>query len=112
MAIKKKVASAPDRRGPGGRWRFILFLFGDQWGSEVCLANVRAILEDHLDRDFELEVSDMKKDAALGREHQVLMLPTLIRISPEPQVRLVGTFTNRDAVVAALELPRPRPGPD
>lgn len=92
------------------RWRFRLFLLGSQPKSTGSLANIRLILQNHLGENFSLEVFDLEKDPRPARENQILMIPTLLRVSPLPHVRLIGTFLDEGLVVAALDLPRSKAG--
>lgn len=71
-----------------------------------AIENVRAICDEHLEGRYELEVIDVYQQPALARDEQIVAAPTLIKQFPLPLRRLIGDMSNRDRVLAALDIAR------
>jgi circadian clock protein KaiB len=71
-----------------------------------AIENVRAICDEHLDGRYDLEVIDVYQQPALAKDEQIVAAPTLIKEHPLPLRRLIGDMSNRDRVLAALDLIR------
>jgi circadian clock protein KaiB len=74
--------------------------------SVLALTNLRALLAAGQLEDgaLELEVVDVLKDPGRALEEGVLVSPTLVRLSPLPVVRIVGSLNDRETVRLALGL--------
>jgi circadian clock protein KaiB len=82
----------------------VLFVVGGTERSRRAVANLRSICEELLEGRYLLEVIDLREFPALAGDRDILAVPTLIRESPEPAVRLIGDLSHRDRVLAALGL--------
>lgn len=106
LAAKKRPAPARagKPRDPKHRYRFQLFITGTTVRSTQAVANIRALCEQHLPGQYELEVIDMyqqPEQAALG---QIIAAPTLVKTFPAPLLRMVGNLANRDQLLVKLNL--------
>jgi circadian clock protein KaiB len=79
-----------------------LFVAGNTPRSQRAIINLRALCDAHLSRRCEVEVIDIYQQPNLAREHQILVVPTLIREEPAPPRRIVGDLSNTEVVLAAL----------
>jgi len=72
--------------------------------------SMRAIeaLKRHLEADFKdmysLDVIDLLRDPGAGDKDMVLATPTAIRVSPPPERRILGDFTDKERVFSGLGL--------
>src|SRR6187549_3203243 len=99
---RKGVGRARDPASP--RYHFQLFITGTTLRSTQAVINIRALCEQHLPGQYELEVIDMYQQpdqAALG---QIIAAPTLVKTFPAPLMRMVGNLANRDQVLIKLNL--------
>jgi circadian clock protein KaiB len=72
--------------------------------SVRALNNLRAICREWLeDGSWQLEVVDVFSDPSRAIEEEILVTPTLLKLTP-PVVRIVGDLSQRDAVLAVLDL--------
>lgn len=90
--------------------RFVLRLFvaGATVASQRAIANLSRICEEELPGRYELEVVDVYLHPEAATRQQVVVMPTLLRLLPEPIARLVGDMSDRDRVLVGLDL-RPLP---
>ncbi len=87
-------------------WRFELYVAGTSPKQQLALRNLTDICDAALGTDYTIDVIDILEHPGLSRERQILATPTVIRITPLPERRIVGDLTQRDAVYRGLELPR------
>ncbi len=80
-----------------------LFVQGQSAQSNAALEMVNRICETHLQGRYRLDVIDIQQQPERTREARVLAAPALIRIQPEPVVRLVGHISEM-RVMQALGL--------
>ncbi|MDB4946064.1 MAG: KaiB [Labilithrix sp.] len=87
--------------------RYVLHLYvaGTTPRSIQAVAALRAICDRNLAGRFELAVFDVYQQPELARTAQIVAVPTLVRLSPEPVRRILGDLSNTAHVLAALDLP-------
>jgi circadian clock protein KaiB len=72
--------------------------------SERTIANLRRILEEEVDGEYELNVCDVLEEPQLAEKDKVLATPTLILRSPPPARRIVGDLSDAAKVLPYLGL--------
>jgi circadian clock protein KaiB len=97
---------AADQSSPTGQAQFVLRLYvtGTTARSTRAIANLREVCEQHLPDRYELEVVDIYQQPELASREQLVAVPTLIKQLPLPLRRLVGDLSNRQRVLAGLDL--------
>jgi circadian clock protein KaiB len=90
------------RRRP--RYSFRLYVAGGTVNSMQALINLEALCSQHLEGEHDIEIVDVLKDPMRALDDGVLMTPTLVRVTPHPVRRIVGTLGQRDTVLHALGL--------
>ncbi len=95
-----------DDRGdaPQDQYKLRLFITGSTPRSTRALENMRRICLENLDGRYELEVIDVYQDPEATREFQIIATPTLVKILPAPLRRIIGDLSNKDRVLAGLDL--------
>jgi circadian clock protein KaiB len=88
--------------------RFRLYVAGDTPNSMQALANLTALCRQHLREGHVIEVVDVFLEPERALAERIFMTPTLVKISPAPTHRIVGTLSNTQTVLHALELPEVR----
>lgn len=81
-----------------------LFVAGPSALSARAIENVRRICAIHLEGGCELEVVDVATDPEAAEANGIVAIPTLIKASPLPQVRLVGDMSDTEAVLSRLNI--------
>lgn len=89
-----------------GPWHLRLYVAGQSPKSLDAFANLKAICEEHLPGNYEIEIVDLLDDPAKAAADDVLAVPTLVRYLPPPSRRIIGTLSNTERVLSYLRIPR------
>jgi circadian clock protein KaiB len=90
--------------GASGRYKLRLFVTGSTPRSSRAIANMRKICEENLSGRYDLEVVDVYENPDATRELQIIATPTLVKILPEPLRRIIGDLSDKERVLAGLNL--------
>lgn len=83
-----------------------LYIAGMTPLSKASITNVKRICEKELAGCYQLQVIDLHQQPQRAKEDEIIAVPTLIRILPEPLHRVVGDLTDDEHVVSMLNLPK------
>ncbi|MFL6262588.1 MAG: circadian clock KaiB family protein [Thermoanaerobaculia bacterium] len=98
-------AGGKDRSPPGGPSWYILRLYVTGGMSSLrAIARVREICEEFLPGRYQLQVIDIYQQPALADGDHITAAPTLVRRAPGPLRKLIGDLSNRERILAGLEL--------
>ncbi len=84
--------------------RFRLYVAGSAQNSAEALANLTALCRRSLPDRHVIEIVDVFVEPRRALADGVFMTPTLMKLSPGPTRRIVGTLSRTDVVVRALGL--------
>jgi circadian clock protein KaiB len=87
-----------------GRYVLRLFVTGTTSRSQRAIANMRRICEEELADKYDLEIIDVYDHPEATQELQVIATPTLVKVLPEPLRRIIGDLSDREKVLAGLNL--------
>jgi circadian clock protein KaiB len=93
------------------RYKLCLFITGSTPRSMRAIENMREICDENLKGRYSLEVIDIYEHPEATRELQIVASPTLVKILPEPLRRIIGDLSDKDRVLAGLNLRPLDPGP-
>ena len=79
-----------------------LYVAGTTARSARAVATARRLLEHRVPGRYTLAVVDIYQDPEAARVHQIVAVPTLIRLRPLPLRRLIGDLSDHGRVLAAL----------
>ena len=85
-------------------YRFRLYVADDAPNSLRALANLNAICRQHLPDRHAIEIVDVFREPKRALADAILMTPTLVKLSPGPVRRIVGTLSQVEPVMQALGL--------
>ena len=85
-------------------FKFRFYVAVDAPNSVLALANLTALCNEWLPDRHEIEIIDVFKHPKRALQDNVFMTPTLIKLSPDPVRRIVGTLSQSDIVLQALGL--------
>ena len=85
-------------------FRFRLFVSGATPRSMRAIATVRKLCEAKLTGRYSLEVVDIYRNPAAAREHQIIALPTLLKLAPVPRRLFIGDMSDSAPLAAGLGL--------
>lgn len=91
---------------PPGTESFVLRLYvaGQTPKCMRAFVNLKRICEEHLSNRYRIEMIDLLHDPALARCDQILAVPTVVRLMPEPVRKIIGDLSNAQRVLAGLDL--------
>ena len=89
-------------QGENGHLMLTLFVAGSGVLSQRAIANVERVCKEDLAADCELEIVDISADPGAAEENRIVAVPTLIKRSPQPAVRLVGDLSQTERLLRAL----------
>lgn len=97
---------AADPATSAGQEQFVLRLYvtGTTARSTRAISNLREVCDQHIPDRYELEVIDVYQQPELAAREQLVAVPTLIKRLPLPWRKLVGDLSNRQRVLAGLDL--------
>jgi circadian clock protein KaiB len=85
---------------PGLRLR--LYVAGGAPNSVRAIANARAIGEEYFAASHELEIVDLLEHPNRAQADGIVVTPTLLKLSPLPVQRVVGSLSDTTQVLLAL----------
>ncbi len=84
--------------------KFMLFVSGMSVKSGHAIENLRIICDKYLADNYELEIIDISRDTEQAVIHQIVAIPTLIKISPAPRRIILGDLSDKQKVLKILNL--------
>jgi circadian clock protein KaiB len=86
-------------------FKFRLYVAGSSPNSAKAIANLRALCNEILQNRHEIEVVDVLKEPHRALKDGVLLTPMLVKLSPAPVSKIIGSLNDRQPVLQALGLP-------
>src|SRR6201996_7921676 len=93
-----------DTGQPGAQYVLRLFITGSTPRSIRAIDNMRRICREHLSGNYELKVIAVYQDPEATRDLQIVATPTLVKVLPEPLRRIIGDLSDKEKVLAGLNL--------
>jgi circadian clock protein KaiB len=81
-----------------------LYVAGESPNSVIALSNLKPAIAHLAEGEIAVEVIDVLRHPERGLKDGILVTPTLIRVSPLPQQRVVGNLRDRAVLLAALRI--------
>src|SRR5580765_1529610 len=81
-----------------------LYIAGQTPRSVKAFANLKRICEEHLKGRYRIEVIDLIQNPQLAAGDQILAVPTLVRLLPEPVRKIIGDLSNTERVLVGLDV--------
>lgn len=88
-------------------YSFRLFIAADGHNSMEAIANLNAICRQHLTGRHKTEIVDVFQHPGRAQAEGILMTPTLLKLTPLPLRRIIGTLSETEKVLQALGLMAP-----
>jgi circadian clock protein KaiB len=84
-------------------WQLRLYVAGQTPKSLAAFSNLKAICEELLTGRYRIEVVDLVENPQLARTEQIVAIPTLVRVLPQPVRRFIGDLSNKERVLKGLQ---------
>jgi circadian clock protein KaiB len=88
-------------------FKFQLFVAAGTPNSNQAVFNLNAICRTHLAGRHEIEIVDVVREPKRALAGDIRMTPTLLKLSPAPIRRIVGTLSQTQRVLDTLGLSAP-----
>jgi circadian clock protein KaiB len=98
-ALEKAAA-----KNAGDAFELKLFITGSTPKSLEAVAQLKEVCEAHLKGRYTLEVIDVHQQPQLAEAEQIIALPTLLKKLPPPLRKVLGTFSEKERLLAVLGL--------
>jgi len=85
-----------------GILRLKLYIAGDAPNSVAAVRHLRAVLARFPSHPCELEIIDVLEHPELAIQERVLVTPTMLKLSPTPDRRIIGSLKDTAALLAVL----------
>jgi circadian clock protein KaiB len=86
------------------RFKFRLYVAGTTQNSTRASANLTAFCSAHLPHRHEIEIVDVLQQPKRAMADSIFMTPTLIKLAPTPDRRMVGTLSQTQLLLETLGL--------
>lgn len=83
-------------------FKFCLFVAGGTPNSAQALGNLCAFCDSRLPAHHDIEVVDVFREPSRALAEGIFMTPTLLKLSPGPVMRIVGTLADSRTLLHAL----------
>ncbi len=87
-----------------GNYCLRLYVAGRTGKALAALDNLQRACDAHLAGHYEIEVVDLLQNPTSAVTDQIVAIPTLLRRLPEPPRRIVGTLTDTEQLLLALDI--------
>jgi circadian clock protein KaiB len=81
-----------------------IYVVDDSKISTKAIQELEALLKDKFSGQYSLEIIDVLVEPELAEVDRILATPTVIKVGPEPERRIVGSLGDRGKVLAGLGL--------
>ena len=85
-------------------FKFRLYVADRTPNSTLALANLTALCRTYLPDRYEIEIVDVLRRPERAMADGIFMTPALVKLTPAPIVRVIGTLTRTEATLQALGL--------
>jgi len=92
-----------NNKGENSIMHFKLFIAGRENHSNA-VNNLLQLKEECLPENSKIEIIDLLKDPKIAIKERIRVLPQLVRVSPEPVVRIFGDLSDSAKVLHFLGL--------
>ena len=81
-----------------------LYVAGMTPRSAEAIRRVTEFAEKHLTEQYELEIIDIYQKPALVQGEQIIAVPTLVKVLPEPLRRFIGDMHDEDKLLFGMDV--------
>ncbi len=86
------------------RYELKLYITGRTPRSERAVWNLHQICQEELKDNCDVEIIDVLERPQLAEDEKIMATPTLIKRVPPPFRRIIGDLSDRDKVLAGLDI--------
>jgi circadian clock protein KaiB len=110
--MNKKSPKSAGKAKVKPEWQLRLYIAGRAAKSIAALDNLKRLCNARLVGRYEIEVIDLLETPRLAVGDQILAVPTLVRIFPEPIKKIIGDLSQTERILLGLDLHMTQTGGD
>lgn len=107
--MKSSRSSKSNEPAEAGRLALRLYVAGDLPHSREAVASLRSLCGSFGPARASIEIVDVLHEPDRALRDSIFVTPTLVRLSPGPELKLLGALSDRARVRLALGLDEPPP---
>lgn len=88
-------------------WEMILFVAEPENTARHRTERLNSVFERYLQTGYRFDLVSLLDSPEKALQYDIIAVPTLIRLKPEPVIRIVGDFTDPLQLMKALGIPPP-----
>ncbi|MEQ7011000.1 circadian clock KaiB family protein [Actinopolymorpha sp. B17G11] len=88
-------------------YSFTIYVAGQARESQDAEVKLRGLCESRLAGRYDLKVVDVFEQPAVAEQDGVVVVPTVVRTGPLPQLRVIGDLSDEVRTAAGLGFPDP-----
>ncbi len=104
MKTRSASRTRKDKKSPGKAWDLKLYVIDRTLKSTAALTNLKRICHEQLEDKCNISVIDIERSPNLAKDSQIVAVPTLVKIFPLPERRVIGDLSNTERVLSGLDL--------
>ena len=81
---------------------FRLYVAGESPNSILAMNNLKALCQERYGEDYRIDIVDILLSPARAWMEGVIVTPTTVRVSPGPELQIIGNLSNTQQVLNAL----------
>lgn len=85
------------------KYHFRLFVNGHTLRAAKAVNDIQSLCNKRGEEDVELEIIDVLEQPQLAEDYHIIAAPTLVRVSPEPSVRIIGEMKDINLFTMGLD---------
>jgi circadian clock protein KaiB len=85
-------------------FKFRLYIIGNAPNSVKAMTNLTELCRRHLPDRHQIEVVDLSRNPGRALSDGVIMTPTLIKLAPGAELRIVGSLSDEPPILESLGL--------
>jgi circadian clock protein KaiB len=102
----KHTTTASGESSDNGAYVFRIYIAGGAPNSVRALANLYAICRRHFPASHRIEIIDILREPMRALAEAILVTPTVVKLSPAPELQIIGNLSDEEEVLRALGLPQ------
>jgi circadian clock protein KaiB len=85
-------------------WELRLYVADTTPRSVLATGNLQTFCEQYLQGQYRLTIIDLVKEPGMARQDEIVATPTLVRVLPQPQKTVIGSLSDTERVLRALQV--------
>ena len=81
---------------------FRLYIAGESPNSMRAIKNLKELCQKYFEGDFKIDIVDVLLSPERAWAEGVMVTPMTVRISPQPEVKIIGNLNDKDQVLSTL----------